>query len=102
MNDTYPPVSLLASSLAYNQFKSNIAEDKLTAFAENDNMNLALLAVNEILYFENKAPFLETIKKVHEIPDRNYNVKAACMDYLGLMGLIANVPENVQYYPNKQ
>jgi len=96
MNDAYPPVVILASSLSYEIFKSSIAEEKVKQFVESDNMHLALLAVNELLYFENKAPFLKTIKKVHQMPDRHYNVKAACMDYLGLLGLIANTPENEQ------
>ena len=96
MEDTYPPVALLASSLSYVNFKSKIAEDKLKEFAKNDNLDMALLAVNEILYFKNKSTFLKTIKTVYQLPNRNYNLKAACMDYLGLMGLVENVPENEQ------
>ena len=94
MNNDYLPVTLLAASLSYKIFKSKIAEDKLKQFAKSDNMDLALLAVNEILYFESKSPFLETIKTIHEMPGRNYNVKAACMDYLGLMGRVENVSHN--------
>lgn len=28
------------------------------------------------------------------MPDRNYNVKAASMDYLGIMGLVENTAKN--------
>lgn len=31
-----------------------------------------------------------TVKEVHQMPGRNYNVKAGCMDYLGIMGLVEN------------
>ena len=56
-------------------------------------MDLALMAINYLLYIDNKSPFIETIKRVHEMKDRNYNVKAACMDFLGSLGLVPNNPE---------
>lgn len=90
MSDAYPPVAVLASALAYKYFGNKEAERSLKQFCKNDNMHLALLALNSILYFEEKKPFLETVREVHGMPDRNYNVKAACMDYLGILGLVEN------------
>lgn len=96
LEDDYLPVAVIASALAFNRFQSKVGEENLKQFTKNDNMHIALLAINEILYFEDKSPFLETIKIVHGLPGRNYNVKAACMDYLGLMGLVVNIPDNEQ------
>lgn len=96
MEDCYPPVTAISSALAFDNFQSKIAEDKLKQLAQNDNMHIALLTINEILYFKYKSPFLETIKTVYQLPKRNYNVKAACMDYLGLMGVVENIPKNEQ------
>ncbi len=62
-------------------------------FFRNDNMDLTLMAVNYLLYMDNKQPFVETIREVHEMPGRTYNVKAACMDFLGSLGLVPNNPD---------
>ena len=94
MNDTYPPVSVFASALMYEHFGNKKAEQNLTRFCKSDDMHLALMALNSILYMKKKQPFLETVKEVHELPGRNYNVKAACMDYLGILGLVDNTMEN--------
>lgn len=56
----------------------------------DENMDVALMALNYLLYTENKTPFIETVQNVHKTPDRNYNVKAACMDFLGILGLVKN------------
>lgn len=61
--------------------------------AKSDNMDLALMAINYLLYMDNKIPFIETIKEVHSMPNRIYNVKAACMDFLGILGMVENTSE---------
>jgi len=94
MSDLYPPVAVLSSAMVYDYFNDKEAERRLKQYCKSDNMHLALLAFNNILYFEDKSPFLETVKEVRGLPDRNYNVKAACMDYLGVMGLTPNLAEN--------
>lgn len=83
MGDRYPPVAAMASAMVYNHFCNEDAEQRVKQFCKSDNMHLALLALNDILYFDEKGPFLETVREVREMPDRNYNVNAACMDYLG-------------------
>lgn len=93
MKDSYDPVSITASAIAYELFQNKQAENELKSFCANDNMDLALMAINYLLYVENKKPFVEKIKTVHEMKDRNYNVKAACLDFLGSMGLVPNNPE---------
>ena len=94
MEDPYPPVAILASALVYEYFDNKDAQYKIQRFCKSDNMHLALLALNSVLYFDEKEPFLETVKKVQEMPDRNYNVKAACLDYLGILGLVENNAKN--------
>ncbi|MBN2775147.1 MAG: sulfatase-like hydrolase/transferase, partial [Prolixibacteraceae bacterium] len=93
MGDNYPPVAVTASAIAYQFFNSNTGKIKLMEFCRNDNMDLSLMAINYLLYIENKQPFVETIRQVHEMDGRNYNVKAACMDFLGSLGLVPNNPE---------
>jgi hypothetical protein len=39
---------------------------------------------------------VETIRKVHDMDDHDYNVKAACMDFLGSLGLVPNIPDYSQ------
>uniref|UniRef100_UPI00359361EB sulfatase-like hydrolase/transferase n=1 Tax=Pricia sp. TaxID=2268138 RepID=UPI00359361EB len=94
MDDSYPPVVVLASAMAYDYFNDADAEQSLKQFSKSDNMHLALLALNSMLYLDEKQPFLETVKEVQEMPDRNYNVKAACLDYLGILGLVENNAKN--------
>ena len=93
MDDPYPPVAVTASAISYQEFKSEEAEAKLKEFCQSKNMNIALSAINQLLYIEDKHPFVTTVKQVHKMPDRNYNVKAACMDFLGSLGLVPNNPD---------
>ncbi len=90
MNDKYPPVAVTAAAISYQDFKSAESENKLKGFLKSDNQDIALMAVNFLLYVDNKQPFVETVKAVHEMPDRIYNVKAGCMDFLGSLGLVPN------------
>ncbi len=94
MSDKYPPAAVTAAAIAYRNYKSSDAETKLISWIKSDNPDIALMAINYLLYVDNKAPFVETVKAVHEMPDRIYNVKAACVDFLGSMGL---VPNNYNY-----
>lgn len=90
LDDNYSPVAITAAAILYNCFESKVAENRLKDFCKSDNMDLALMSINYLLYVDNKIPFIETIKKIHELPKRNYNVKAACMDFLGILGLVDN------------
>lgn len=90
MNDEYPPVAVTAAAISYQVFNNVESENKLKGFLKNDNQDLALMAVNFLLYVNNKQPFIETVKAVHKMPNRIYNVKAGCMDFLGSLGLVPN------------
>ena len=93
MEDEYPPVAVTASAIAYGMFQNKEAAKKLKAFCASPDLNISLMAVNYLLYTRNKEPFVETIRRVHKMEDRDYNVKAACMDFLGSMGLVPNNPD---------
>ncbi len=94
MNDEYPPVSITASAISYQEFNSRQAEENLKKSCANENMHLSLMAVNYLLYVDNKQPFIETVQTVHKMARRSYNVKAGCMDFLGSLGLVPNNFEN--------
>ncbi len=93
MNDNYPPVAVTASAIAYEMFGNDTAKEKLKAFCADEDLNISLMAINYLLYTKNKKPFVDTIWKVHEMKDRDYNVKAVCMDFLGSLGLVPNNPD---------
>lgn len=93
MEDEYPPVAVTASAVAYEWFGSRAAEEKLKMFCVHKNLQVSLMAINYLLYIENRDPFVETIREVQKMKDRDYNVKAACMDVLGSLGLVPNNPD---------
>ena len=90
LGDTYPPVVILAASILYQHFGCSEAATTLQQYCEQEHLELALMAINELLYVDDKSPFVETIQQVYEQPDRNYNVKAACLDFLGILELVPN------------
>lgn len=94
INDAYQPVAIVAASIAFQGWESDKAKQVLAESCKSENLDLALLAINMLMYTRNKKPFVETIKEVHTLPGRNYNVKAACMDFLGSLNL---VPNNFEY-----
>ncbi|MEZ5106890.1 MAG: sulfatase [Draconibacterium sp.] len=93
MNDSYPPVAVTASAIACEIFGNEAAMENLKAFCADKDLNISLMAINYLLYTTNKQPFVETIKKVHGMEDRDYNILAACMDFLGSLGLVPNNPD---------
>ncbi|GAA4307105.1 sulfatase [Aestuariibaculum suncheonense] len=90
LKDNYCPVVITAASILYNHFNDASSLMILKEFCQSDNMDLALMAINYTLYFEQKEAFIETVKTVYSLPNRNYNVKAACQDFLGIIGEIEN------------
>ena len=93
MADPYLPVAVIASSIAYQCFDGKEAVHQLIDFSKHNNMDIALLAINEMLYFENKDPFIETIENVYKLSNRNFNVKGACLDFLGILGKVPNTSD---------
>ena len=96
MDDEYPPVAVLASAISYGMFNDKTAQEKLKKYCAHKNLDISLMAVYSLLYFEpeQRKPFVETVWAVREMNDRNYNVRAACMDVLGSLGLVPNDPNN--------
>jgi arylsulfatase A-like enzyme len=100
LKDDYPPASVTSAAVTYEVFNDQQALEILKKTASSDNPELALMAINYLLYTTDKQPFITTIKTVqsstNHYPDenknRNYKVKAACMDFLGIMGLVPNNP----------
>jgi hypothetical protein len=93
MEDSYPPAALTASAIAYEMFNDRAAEENLKKFCRHENAHISLMAINYLLYTKNRDPFVETIREVQKMKDRDYNVKAACMDVLGSLGLVPNNPD---------
>jgi arylsulfatase A-like enzyme len=93
MEDSYPPAAVTASAIAYEIFNNKVAEENLKKFCGHENAHISLMAINYLLYTKNRDPFVETIREVQKMKDRDYNVKAACMDVLGSLGLVPNNPD---------
>lgn len=93
MKDTYPPVAMMAAAIVYHVFNDRQAQRDLIRYSEDKNNNLSLMTINLLLYESRRQPFAETIRAVHDMPGRNYDVKAACMDFLGSLDLVPNTYE---------
>ncbi len=93
MTDLYPPVAITASAIAYQVFGDKTAEENLKKYFTGDNMDLMLMSVNYLLYTVNKKPFIATIQSLQKMKGINYNVKSACLDFLGSLGLVSNKSE---------
>jgi len=92
VNDNYPPVAITAAAIAYNRFADKNAEQVLKKYCQHSDNNLALLSIHYLLYVKDKTPFNEIVKETREMEGRNYNVKAAALDFLGSQGLVPNNP----------
>ena len=93
MNDVYPPVAVTASAIAWQVFNSSQAGKNLKKYCKEEDMNVVLMAIHYLQYSDNKRPFVETIRSVHHMEKLTYDVKAACMDYLGSLDLVPNNPD---------
>ncbi len=90
MENDYSPVAVTAAAISYEIFNHKEAEEKMKSFCTSENLTISLMAINYLLYTKNKQPFIETIRNVHRMNDRDYNVRVACMDFLGSLGLVPN------------
>jgi hypothetical protein len=90
MQDTYAPVVITASAISFDIFNDKKAEENLKKYCKDSNKDLALLAINYLLYVQDSEPFIETIKEVKNQDGLDYNVSAACKDFLGSLGLLPN------------
>ncbi len=83
-------MSITASAIAYQNFNNESAAENLKNFRKNENEMLSLMAINYMLYVKNKQPFIASIKDVYANKNLTYNQKAACLDFLGSLGLVPN------------
>ncbi|MFH4966788.1 sulfatase [Gaetbulibacter sp. M240] len=90
MTDSYPPVALTAATIAYDLFNDQNAKELLIQFCKDPNEFIALRTINYLLYVSDKTPFIGTIKEEASKNQRKYNVTAACLDFLGSLGLVPN------------
>lgn len=88
MSDSYAPVVITASAVAYEAFGDKSAEDNLKKYITDTNGELQLMTVNYLLYTANKAPFVETIKTALASPHESSGAKWSCRNFLGSLGLI--------------
>ncbi len=93
MQDDYLPVAVTASAIAYQEFDNQLARENLERYSTEENKDLALMTINYLLYTDRKEPFVKTIEYVHRTEGRTYDVKAACLDFLGSTGLVPNSPD---------
>ena len=90
LKDPYPPVAITASAIAYDLFQDKASEQNLKEYSKSNNRDLALMAINYLLYMEDPLPFIETIQEIYLQEEWDYNVSAASKDFLGSLGLIPN------------
>ena len=94
INDNYTPVSITLAAILYELNQSEQAIERLNQFILSENAHFSLMAINYLLYTEQKEPFIESVKKVYESESSEYNISAASKDFLGSLGLI---PNNFEY-----
>lgn len=94
MADDYPPNAVLAAIMAFNYGNNPQAKALLMKTCSSDNMDLALIAINSLLYCNHADDFIETIKAVKANRNISYDVSAACNDFLGQRGLVPNNMKN--------
>ncbi len=100
MSDPYEPTSVMINALVWEVFQEANSEQNLKKLISSSNDEVALAAINEVLYFTNKEPFIQVVKAKHEsyatlskaAKADAYKVKAACVDVLGSVGLVPNNP----------
>ena len=89
MNHAWPPVAITLAAVAMKNFGTAEGEEILKSACLDTNPHLSLMAINYLLYLPDTDSFIETIQKAKASTD-NYNVKAACNDFLGMRGLVPN------------
>jgi len=84
MDDSYPPVVIIASVLVYrDDDKEKLkAVALLKDFITIKNMDLSLMTVNLLLYQKNKKPFYKQVQSAMKNKNDFYDFKAACEDFL--------------------
>ncbi|PPL03458.1 sulfatase family protein [Parapedobacter indicus] len=91
--DDYPPVAITAAAVAFQAFDDSQAATILKRYCQHETAQLSLMAINYLLYLDNRQPFAETIRATYAMENQTYDIKAACLDVLGSLNLVPNTPD---------
>ncbi len=87
LQDEYPPVAVTIAAILYDKFQSHQASDMLNVFCKNNNAHIALMAVNYMLYFNDRTPFETSVNQMLQTPKLDSHVKNACLDFVEIQRL---------------
>lgn len=94
MHDDYPPVAVLATSLACQHYDNKEAEELMKTYCVSKNDQVAHLAINQLLYHDNQVPFKEAILAAYNDAERNYAVRGGAWVFMQKLGY---GPKNYNY-----
>jgi hypothetical protein len=81
-NDVFAPTAVTASAVAYDVFDDKNSSGNLKKFIASQNKEIAMLAMNYLLYVRNKQPFVEAVKATRSGKKINGDVNGAISDFL--------------------
>jgi len=93
LEDEYEPNVIVAAAILNEISQNKEAEKILRNFISSSDNNLALTAINFVLYSKKKELFIDSIIGKYGDSNSDYKVKAGCLDVLGVLGLIPNTPD---------
>ncbi|QCW99523.1 sulfatase [Aggregatimonas sangjinii] len=88
LEDDYDPVVINIATILYQNYNSKTAKDKLITYCNRANSHLALMTINNLLYVDDKEPFIDAVQKVAELSHHTQFVKDACKDFLHVTGIL--------------
>lgn len=88
LEDDYDPVVINIAAILFQTYNTTSAKNKLITYCKEGNSHLALMTINNLLYVDNKQPFIETVQSVADLPHHYRFVKDACKDFLHSTGTL--------------
>jgi arylsulfatase A-like enzyme len=85
LDDPYLPVAATAAAIVFQLSRDQTAQNKLLSLCTHDNPDIALLAINHLLYIDDKKPFTEAVILAAKKHENQYQVNAACLDFLQIL-----------------
>jgi arylsulfatase A-like enzyme len=90
MNDDYSPVAVTAAAVAFECFENKEAINIMNKFCMDKNHEIALMAINYLLYVSDKKPFIETIESLLK-NNAEYKISSAVTDFFVCAGKLENL-----------
>jgi len=84
--DDYGPVQVTLAAIYYDLTGNPVAEKMLKNTLDQAKPELALMAINYLLYTSNRTPFIKQVQDINQ-SDAPYKLKASALDFLNLEGL---------------